>query len=224
MNNPSNPVDRSFWQERWDQGRTGFHEGRPNDQLVAHVERIAPAPGKRILVPLAGKAVDVWWLVDRGHEVVGIEIVQRAIDQLFEGRGLDANAHHIELGRDPAFRAQGLTMICGDVFDTKPEVLGTFDAVYDRAALVAIDPPLRARYVETCRALCKPGAPTLLVSLAYDQSKAPGPPFSVAEADVRTLFAPRVVERLGRRDVPAPPNFAQRGVPTFEESAYLVAG
>jgi thiopurine S-methyltransferase len=221
----TNPVDRPFWQERWDQGRTGFHEGRPNDQLVAHVDRIAPVPGRRILVPLAGKAMDLWWLVDRGHEVVGVEFVRAAVEQLFAARGLDANAHTVDLGgRDPAFRAQGLTMVCGDIFDAKPEVLGTFDALYDRAALVAIDPPQRRRYVETCRALCNPGAPTLLVSLAYDQGKAPGPPFSVSEADARSLFAPRALERLGRRDVPAPPAFEQRGVATFEESAYLVAG
>jgi thiopurine S-methyltransferase len=219
----SNPVDRPFWQQRWDQGRTGFHEGRANDQLVAHVDRIAASPGKRILVPLAGKAMDLWWLVDRGHEVVGVELIRTAVDQLFAARGLDANAHVVDLGgRDPAFRAQGLTMICGDIFDAKPEVLGTFDAVYDRAALVAIDPPMRARYVDTCRALCKPGAPTLLVSLAYDQSQAPGPPFDVSEREVRALFAGRAVELLGRRDVTAPPGHAQRGVTTFEESAYLV--
>ena len=221
----TNPVDRPFWQERWDQGRTGFHEGKPNDQLVANVDRIAPAAGKRILVPLAGKAMDLWWLVDRGHEVVGVEFVRAAVEQLFAARGLDANDHVVDLGsREPAFRAQGLTMVWGDMFDMKPAVLGTFDAVYDRAALVAIDPPKRGRYLETCRALCKPGAPTLLVALAYDQSKAPGPPFSVPEADARALFAPRTLELLGRRDVPAPPTFAQRGVATFEESAYLVAG
>ena len=216
-------VDRSFWQKRWEEGRTGFHEGRPNDLLVAHVDRIPR--GARVFVPLAGKAVDVWWLVDRGHEVVGVEIVQRAVEQLFAAREIDLQKHRVDLGgKDPAFRAKGLTVICGDVFDATPEVLGTFDAVYDRAALVAIDPSLRARYVEVCRALCKAGAPTLLVALAYDQTKAPGPPFAVPESEVRSLFAGRMIELLDRREVDAPPGHAQRGVSKFEESAYLVGG
>ncbi|MEO7093569.1 MAG: thiopurine S-methyltransferase, partial [Polyangiales bacterium] len=60
--------ERALWEERWSKQQIGFHEGKPNELLVAHEGRLAP-PGKklRILVPLAGKTADLGWLSARGH-------------------------------------------------------------------------------------------------------------------------------------------------------------
>jgi thiopurine S-methyltransferase len=209
-------VKKEFWQDRWDTNQLGFHEGKPNELLVAHADRFAPK--SRILVPLAGKAADMIWLAERGHDVVGVEFVKKAIDDLFAGSEVRTHA----LGPHQAFSARGITMVLGDMFEMKPDALGTFDAIYDRAALIALEPSTRARYLETCRALLKPNGTTLLIGFAYDQSKSPGPPFSIDERTVRDLFAGRTIQRLETRAANISPRMRDAGIASIEESAYLV--
>ncbi|MFJ5489017.1 hypothetical protein ACIKTA_16160, partial [Hansschlegelia beijingensis] len=67
------------------------------------------------------------------------------------------------------------------------ETLGSVEAVYDRAALVALPRADRARYAAHITAITR-GAPQLLVTLVYDQTRADGPPFSVDEQEVRALY------------------------------------
>ena len=48
---------------------------------------------------------------------------------------------------------------------------------------------MRERYVGHLNTLLPPGLRTLLVTLEYDQTVLPGPPFAVDEAEVRRLYA-----------------------------------
>jgi thiopurine S-methyltransferase len=214
--------DRAFWQERWDRGEIGFHEGAPNDLLVAHIGALERdrAERLRVLVPLAGKAEDSWWLADRGHEVVGVEFVMEALEAFYSSRGIDLRQHEHALGSLRAFTAGGVTMLCDDFFAVTPAAVGTFDAIYDRAALVALEPSTRARYVELCRALCKPDARVLLIAFTYDQTKAPGPPWSLDRATVEALWGP--VTPLQTRASPPSGRLAAAGVESLAETAYLV--
>jgi thiopurine S-methyltransferase len=221
---PKSGAEHELWNKRWNDGQTGFHEGAPNALLAAHVARIEERkPRARILVPLSGKSVDLRWLADRGHDVVGVEFVERAILAFFEEQKLTPVASKI--GDAPAFQAGRVTLVCGDFFEvaSSPE-LGEFDVVFDRAALVAIEPTLRARYVEACRARLADGGVTFLVAFAYDQSRAPGPPWSVPADVVRELYAPfsASIEELETRAAPANPRLIAAGIPALMETAYLI--
>ncbi len=216
-------TSREFWEQRWDQNKTAFHEGKPNDLLEAHVARLEDHRENplRILVPLAGKAEDLRYLAGRGHEVVGVEFVFAAIDAFFRARGLDPQEHHLELGEHDAYRAEGVTLVCADMLGVSPDALGTFDAIYDRAALVAIEPAIRERYVATCRALSNDGAATLLVAFSYEE-RIEGPPWSVDRAVVDALFADRSIEVLSTRPATVAPGLAAAGVRAVCETAYLI--
>ena len=61
--------------------------------------------------------------------------------------------------------------------------LGLVDAVFDRAALVALPEELRGRYCAHL-SLIIANAPQLLVSFVYDQTAMAGPPFSVSDAEI----------------------------------------
>ena len=75
-------MERDFWSERWTTGQIGFHQPRAHDMLVAHHE--AGLRGRqRVYVPLCGKSVDLLWLRDHGHDVVGSEFVGHAVDAFF---------------------------------------------------------------------------------------------------------------------------------------------
>ena len=67
-------VEAEFWLQRWREGSTPWHEGAPNEALRRHLDCLLLEPGDRIFVPLCGKAEDMWWLHERGLEVLGIDL------------------------------------------------------------------------------------------------------------------------------------------------------
>ena len=215
-----------FWKRRWEDKQTGFHEGAPNALLAAHAARLDARPSEaraeplRVLVPLAGKAVDMKWLAERGSQVVGVEVYWGAVRAFFDEQELAPPVVGIDERR--SLSANGVTLVCADIFDITPAMLGTFDAVYDRAALVALEPSTRARYVATLRKMLAEHGVIFLVAFAYDQTKTQGPPWSIDEATVRSLYAPAQIEILEKRAVSASKRLADAGVPTLEETAYLV--
>ncbi len=180
-------MEIDFWAQRWKEGRIGFHEGRTNTFLERHVDRLGPAP-KRVLVPLCGKTEDMAFLASRGHEVVGVEVVEDAVKAFFDEHGLEPSVRELDHGVR-AYASGRVTLLAGSVFDCHHEHVGPVDALYDRAALVALPADVRPRYVAHLRALLAPGSKGLLVTFDYDQSKVEPPPFAVSEEEVRRHYA-----------------------------------
>jgi thiopurine S-methyltransferase len=199
------------WLARWRDGRIGFHEGRPNDLLVRHGARIT---GRRVFVPLCGKTEDLAHLAARGHDVVGVELAEDAVRAFFSEHGLtpDIAAH----GALTEYRAGAVTIFAGDVFATTPALLGPLDTVYDRAALIALPPELRPRYVHHLRSLLPVGASGLVITLEYDQALMTGPPFAVLEPELRALYTGATLELLDQRPAPPGGTCSQRGVAAIE--------
>jgi len=73
------------WLERWEVGRTGWHEAEGNSKLKEHWR----ATGRRVLVPMCGKSADMKWLADQGNQVFGVELSHLAIEAFFAEQGLD---------------------------------------------------------------------------------------------------------------------------------------
>ncbi len=145
-------MEHGFWQGRWREGRIAFHEGAPNEWLSAHVGTLGIAPEKRrVLVPLCGKTVDLAFLAAHGAEVVGVELVEDAARAFFEEAGL--RAARTASGPFVRYEAAGIEIVVGDFFALAPADVGTFDAFYDRAAIVALPPEMRVTYAHTLRAL-----------------------------------------------------------------------
>jgi len=196
------------WLARWREGRTAFHEGRPNDLLVRHAAHLAGS--RRVLVPLCGKSEDLAFLAACGHDVVGIELAEQAVQAFFAEHDLTPSvaphgpvvAYRVGPGMvRPAGPATSgaIALLAGDFFAVTPELLGPVDALYDRAALVALPPELRPPYMARLRALVPAGAPALVITYEYDQAAVGGPPFAVLEAELRALYAGAAVELLEER-------------------------
>lgn len=180
-------MEQSFWQARWDADQIGFHQPDYNAHLVAHWRRLGVAPGSRVFVPLCGKSRDLLWLRARGHEVVGVEWSETAVRAFFDENELVAE--RVVTGGVCAWQTEGLTLYCGDFFALDAVQVGHLSAVFDRAALIALPPEIRARYASRLTALCQPDTRMLLVTLAYEPGRHAGPPFSVDEADVHERYA-----------------------------------
>jgi len=193
-------MDADFWHRKWQVRELGFHEGEVNAMLATHFGRLGLAAHARVFLPLCGKTKDVAWLLERGCRVVGIELSEVAIGELFDELGVAPEVS--ERGGLRRYRAHGVDIFGGDVFRLTAELLGPVGAVYDRAALVALPVAMRARYAAHLMRICG-AAPQLLVTFEYDQALLEGPPFSVDEPEVRALYEPHFrLDSLAREAIP----------------------
>lgn len=211
-------MEKSFWEDQWATGRIGFHQGRPHVLLTEFVDKLDGK--KRILVPLCGKAVDLRYLAERGHEVVGIELVRDAIDAFFAEQKIVAT--EVTVGPFRGLTGGGITLLAGDFLEATREALGAFDGLYDRAALVALPLAMRKAYVERCLSLLEKDARLLLITFDYDATRMDGPPFPIEDADVRALYVGNEIDLL-KEIIEAPgPRFVAAGISDARERVYVI--
>ena len=212
-------MEAEFWLQRWRDGSTPWHEGVPNSALRRHFDCLRLRPGDRVFVPLCGKAEDMWWLHERGLEVVGIDLSPVAAREFLHAHDLDyteTSGSRLSVLESPGFR-----LFAGDFFALEAEDLAGVTAVYDRAALVALPPSMRRCYARRLVSLLE--APLLLVSMVYPEHEINGPPFSVPEAEVRALFEGRLrVRHLSEEDIIERSSLRKRGLTQLHEHAYLI--
>ena len=218
INEPS--MDPEFWHERWRDGRIGFHQDDVNPWLRQYLPGLGLPAGARVLVPLCGKSLDLGWLVEQGLRPVGVELSPIACAAVFEERGIAA-ARAERAGFDH-WQGGGIELYCGDFLAPGLLAAGPFDAVWDRAALIALPRSARPDYVRQCARLLAAGATGLLVTLEYDPAEMDGPPFSVPAAEVERLYReafelqPLVLQQFAEPS----PHLAERGLSGLHESVW----
>lgn len=212
-------MDASFWHERWAQQQIGFHQTDINPYLVRYLDRLSLDPGARVLVPLCGKSLDMLWLHEQGHGVTGVELSEIAARDFFAASGREPCV--ITEGDFTIWHSGDVEIYCGNFFDLDAGQL-EIGGFYDRAALIALPPDMRADYVTHLASIVAKGISGLLVVMEYPEHEMDGPPFSVTEDEVRERFAPFFrVELLDERDgLAASPQFIERGLTVMTEKVY----
>ena len=211
------------WSERWNEGRIGFHLERIHPLLLKHRKELhLDQAGQRVLVPLCGKSLDMRYLVAEGHQAIGVEAVPEAVEEFFREAGLKAEVHR---EGDRLWHSHGdLRIQVGDIFELELGEFAPVDAIWDRAALIALESEHRQRYVDILRSALKPDGRVLLVALGYDQDAMQGPPWSVPEEEVRSLWSSAgSITVLERHDVlDGNPRFKESGLSQVTETVYLI--
>ncbi len=213
-------MDAEFWLERWRDGRTHFHQQRVTPLLAKYWPTLQLPPGCRVLVPLCGKTLDMVWLAQQGHQVLGVELSSLAVEQFFAENGLQATVR--EAGPGKYYSAGDISIYCGDIFDLGANVLGDCVGAFDRAALVALPAAMRPRYARHVYGQLSAAYRGLLITLDYDQSQMDGPPFSVRDDEVQAIYAGHSEAVLiDRRDILSKePKFAERGLTQLDTLVY----
>ena len=178
-------MNVDFWHQKWEKKEIAFHESEPNPLLVANFKKLNLVAGDRVFFPLCGKTLDIAWLLSQGYRVVGAELSKLAIEQLFVQ--LDVEPEITECGQSIRYSANNIDIFVGDIFDLTRDVIATVDAVYDRAALVALPEDMRKRYTKHLLAITG-AAKQLLITFEYDQRLINGPPFSINTAEVNQHY------------------------------------
>ncbi len=124
----------------------------------------------------------------------------------------------------PVYNAHGLRLIEGDFYQLSQKTIGHVDAVYDRAALIAMPPATQQQYASQLMALTQATAPILLITFNYDPSEMNGPPFATPPDQVYHLFEDRYhVKRLEKLDALTDnPGLQNRGLTRLSETAWLL--
>lgn len=124
-------MEHDFWHQRWQEGRIGFHQHQVNDWLKRYWPKLQLAPGARVLVPLCGKSLDMLWLREQGHEVLGVELSDIACRDFFLEQGVEVTP--IAVDNYHRRERDGITLLTADLFELPWEVFRGVGAVYDRA-------------------------------------------------------------------------------------------
>ena len=179
-------TENNLWLERWKNREIGFNQAKENPFMMKHFKSLNLAVGGRVLVPLCGKTIDISWLLAQGYFVIGIELSEKAILELFEELGTVASISTV--GELTFYSAKNINVYVGDIFKVTSELIGKIDAIYDRAALVALTKELRVEYTKHLREISK-NASQLLLCFEYEQSLMNRSPYSIDEEEVNSHYA-----------------------------------
>jgi len=215
-------VEPADWIERWKQGRIGFHRAEVQPWLIEHAARLAPRGDERVFVPLCGKSVDMEWLERRGHPVVGVDVAEQGLREFLAEHARPST--EFEAPPFHVFSSGTIELWRGDFFALDPAKHGTFPAVLDRAAIIAMPRERREAYAKKLLSLLAPNGRILLIGLEYDERRMAGPPFTVARSEIERLFGDTcTIEPLGEKSViEEEPRFKERGLDALTEYALLL--
>ena len=215
-------MGNAFWEQRWDQDQLGWHRDVVNASLERYLPRMLDGNPGTVLFPLCGKSLDLAFVAGQGRDVVGVELVEKAVVGFFAGQG-EEPARNTK-GPLARFTAGRISILQGDFFAATAAQVGAVSAVFDRGAMIALPADVRARYVPHLLGLLSPGTRILLLTVSYDQDRVDGPPFSVTDDEVEAAYGAlaelEVLERDERGGTPG--RFADAGVEALREAVWLI--
>lgn len=129
-------MNTDYWLESWKQNKIGFHQHEFNDHLSSFWKQLNVGSQSQVLVPLCGKSLDLLWLRQQGHHVIGIEISAIAIGDFFVENKLSFT--HRQQNDLQIWESDHLTILQDDFFNLTAHQLLQVEGVFDRAALVAL--------------------------------------------------------------------------------------
>lgn len=193
-----------FWASRYRTNVTGWHRELVHPVLKSLGDRVGlpynldddscvsdeKTESLRVFVPLCGKTLDLAYFARHPFVkfVQGVDGVAQALESFI--------SEHPDLEIAPnakektSWTGTKISLWQTNFFDLDLSKLqDSFDLVYDRGALVAIDPTLRSSYLAIIGKLITPQTGKILLSVVERQKDLMGgPPFSISEHDVKHLY------------------------------------
>lgn len=216
-------MQEQFWREKWIEGQIGFHRNAPHEMLIKNYPVLNLAKNKNVLVPLCGKTLDLLFLRDLGAQVTGVELSEVALDQFEQDNQIKMN--RTTKGDYQIRKSEGLELICGNFFGITADT--PFDAIYDRAAAIALPQEMRKIYFKKLQELLAPGGNILMIFLNSESAQVPldfGPPFFIPRQEINEAFSGdygiEVVDEKQSSEIPD--RYREAGVTRISETALKI--
>ncbi|KAM9385031.1 putative thiopurine S-methyltransferase [Pholidichthys leucotaenia] len=189
---PDQIFELQDWIDGWDKGDIGFHQPNVHNMMETHLDKVLNGrKGVRFFFPLCGKAIDMKWLADKGHSVVGVEISEKGIREFFEENNLKYSEEAVSaIPEAKVFRSaeKNISLYQCDLFSFSSSIEGQFGAIWDRGSFGSINLKDHTKYIPLIKSLMAKDCTYLLVTFLYDRTKRKGPPFSFSKEQVQNLF------------------------------------
>ncbi|XP_060570480.1 probable thiopurine S-methyltransferase isoform X2 [Ruditapes philippinarum] len=180
------------WDYRWSLDQTKFHMPIVHPMLKKHIQKLTLGRNRQtVFVPLCGKSLDMKWLLEEGHEVVGNECVDSACKQFFEENKIPYTTEKLGDVDGVLYKAtdgKSIKIYRCDCFDLTSKLCGKFDCIWDRGGFVALPVKDRKRYANVMKSLMKPDCRYMLDCFLVDNEAFAGPPFNCTTKDVSKCF------------------------------------
>ena len=193
-------ITAEYWQKRWSQNEIGWQRDAVHKFLVKYVDELTDYRSNlRVFVPLCGKSLDMLWLADQGHHVVGVDFVKHPIESFFEENNLTfrklckvklaAACEAIDVYK---CEEKQITIFCCDLFAlTVEDVGGKFDAIWDRSSLSAVLPQVGdrgKRYTKHMRSFLTDKGGYMVESHRYNVDCGGLPPACIPEELMKEIY------------------------------------
>ncbi len=162
------PLDRDYWEGRFQEGRTGWDIGHASPALVNYALQFPL--DSRILIPGAGYGYEGEALHRKGYEELHLLDLAPTPIQSFRERVPDFPAAHIH--EEDFFAHEG-----------------KYDLILEQTFFCALEREQRADYVEKCHELLEEGG--ILAGLLWAHDWEGGPPFGGTKEEYEALFEGR---------------------------------
>ncbi|MEX0944225.1 MAG: hypothetical protein WD513_06660 [Balneolaceae bacterium] len=179
-------MELSYWISRWNKGNIGFHMENEYPGLEQYWDLLKMLSEPIVLVPLAGKSKDVYWISKKVGKVVAVELSKVAIKQFFEEHQLKSN--HKKFAGFDIYTSGNIEYWCGNFLKFPLRKLPDVDLIYDKGSIIALPPAMRKQFSEKLHDLSSPKTKILMHILSYNQLEMNGPPFSVNLEEIESLF------------------------------------
>lgn len=179
-------MKHEFWHDKWQKNEIGFHLNQPHSLLVKYIDSLNLEKNNRIFLPLCGKSLDIHWLLAQGYHLIGIDLSPIAIEELMAELAIPFTERKLE--KLTHYHHPKIDLFVGDFFELTSSNIGKIDAIYDRAALVALPEEMRTDYAQHLMQISNQ-ATQLLISFEYDQSVMAGPPFSISPQQLKDYYS-----------------------------------
>lgn len=127
------------------------------------------------------------WLSTQGASIIGVDLVEQAINEFISEHTLSLDKVATETITH--YTNDQWHLIHGNIFEATVAQIGIVDAIFDRAALVALPLDTRVNYTKHCLSLLKEGGKILLITYDSPAADHQGPPFPVRKGTVERLYA-----------------------------------
>ena len=210
------------WLHFWENNETNWHSDTITQELVEYFELFELEPEDKVFVTLCGKSLDMIYIMNQGFSVVGVEISEIGVRQFFSENNLTYKITKVD--DFDLYSSENLEIYCGDFFSLTSKHLNNVKAVLDSKSLIALEPDLRQKYAKHLNDIISLGVRILLVTLNYPQHQMSGPPFSVDESEVESLFSMAFESRKLKsfNDIENGSKLVRAGVDFINNAAYCL--
>lgn len=169
-------MDVSGWVNEWEASpdKVAWAMKGVNPYLEKYLADITMGKDcAKVFFPMCGDVPDMFWLAEKGHEVIGLEISNVAIEKFFKDQGLEYDIIQCKdiNGTLYTSKTKNIKIYCGDMFLFGPVVEKDFDGVWDRGSFQTLDScgtdpaaisKIKKDYVKILRSVIKPQSCILL--------------------------------------------------------------